>query len=137
MLLVLEKYLKYPEKLWKPLRHAYALLFIMLGWVLFRSTDIVYAWNYTKVLFGLGGAGLYNNEATYYLREYGLTSLLGLIACLPVKDALQSFLGRFKTGGNAGLVTVHLRYALVLAVFALSIVYLVKSDFNPFIYFRF
>lgn len=137
VLLVLEKYLKYTQKLWKPLRHLYALLFILLGWVLFRSPDIGYALGYVKVLFGAGAAGIQNGETVYYLHEYGLVTLLGIIACLPVKDAFLSLIGRFKTDKNEGLVTGHVRNAFVLAVFALSIVYLVKSDFNPFIYFRF
>ncbi len=111
------------------LRHIYAMLFIMLGWVLFRADTFPRAGEMLGALFG--GAGFFDARAGYLLREYGFALLAAFPACLPIRPALEA---RLRPDGFLRVWGVP---ALALLLFVLSFVRLAGSSFNPFIYYRF
>lgn len=41
------------QKIWKPFQHVYTLSVILLGWVIFLSPTLTYAWKLLKVLLGI------------------------------------------------------------------------------------
>ncbi len=105
------------------LSHAYSLLAIGFGWMLFAITDLKMLGVYISRLF-TGGASA---EAVYYLKNYGVVLFIGIL--------LSSGLGnRFyeKIRGKA-VITVP----LLTVVFVLCIAYLADASYNPFLYFRF
>jgi alginate O-acetyltransferase complex protein AlgI len=71
-----------------------------------------------------------------FLKEYAVFYILAILFCRPLT-------GRFKymlANGNYGIlgkVMMVLYPVPVVAVFALSVIWLVKGAYNPFIYFRF
>ena len=116
-------------------QHLYALFFIVLGWVIFRSESMAYALGYAQALFG-GGQGLWDMQTVYYLLQYRWELIIAVLACLPVKVWLQTRLERSRTAFSTFCTTWGVK-VLALALFGLSIVQLVGSTYNPFIYFRF
>lgn len=108
---------------------------VMFGWVLFRAEDIRHAFRYLKNILCLTGNAFYGDVAGLYLREYAFIFAAGLLFCLPVLPALQKKLamanGRVRTvAQSAGVVVLFVG-------FILSVAYLAKGSYNPFIYFNF
>jgi alginate O-acetyltransferase complex protein AlgI len=138
LLLLLEKFFigKGLVKLWRPLQHLYAMFFIVLGWVLFRSQSLSYALEYLEAMMGLSGQPVVGSQALYYIVEYRFQMLAAFLVSMPLypllKKQMEEGLPR-RLSSAGGMV----QGALLLTLFGLSIIYLVNSTFNPFIYFRF
>ena len=110
-------------------RHIYALFFILLGWVLFRTEDFSQLAALLRTLF-TGGAAVTAEPFVFVLRQYGIELLLGALLCTPLgKTALQT-LDRTRFGRVV-------KYVLLLAIFALALLALVRSGVNAFIYAQF
>ena len=119
------------ERAPSPLRHLYAMVIVVLGWVLFRCEGLSAVGSYLGAMFGLSGAGW--GQALYFLRQYGVFLAVGVIASLPVKDALRAALQRRKAER-----AIQWGSALAgLALLGLSFLQLISSTANPFIYYRF
>src|SRR4029450_9771467 len=43
------------ERAWWPLRHAYTLAVVMIGWVFFRADTLTHAGGFLRSMFGVGG----------------------------------------------------------------------------------
>lgn len=130
LLLVLEKYVwgKGLEKLPACFQRLYALLVVLLGWVLFFSADLGSAIHYLTCLFGGGQVVVYNDTFLYLLKE-NLVLLLGAIAfCHPA--TYRTFQRITKRWSVLGIV-------VLLAVFVLCLAFLISTSYNPFLYFRF
>ena len=119
------------ERAPSPLRHLYAMVIVVLGWVLFRCEGLSAVGSYLGAMFGLSGAGW--GQALYFLRQYGVFLAVGAVASLPVKDALRAALQRRKAER-----TIQWGSALAgLALLGISFLQLISSTANPFIYYRF
>lgn len=118
-------------KRFRPLRHLYTMFFVVMGWVLFRAENMGWAIAYMKTMFLGGAAGLMDNTAYYYLCEYAITFILCIIACFPVKKLVE------RLSGKMALWTERLSVFWYVALFVLSLSYIAKSSYNPFIYFNF
>ncbi len=119
------------ERAPSPLRHLYAMVIVVLGWVLFRCEGLSAVGSYLGAMFGLSGGGW--GQALYFLRQYGVFLAVGAVASLPVKDALRAALQRRKAER-----TIQWGSALAgLGLLGLSFLQLISSTANPFIYYRF
>ncbi len=119
------------------MQHGYAMLLIMFGWVLFNSATLSAALDYLKGLLGIGTGCLLDKQFLYLLLEYKVELVLGVIAALPWKPALVQRMKQARYPGlmqNVGTLGANICTFLMLGV---SVVVLVNSSFNPFIYFRF
>ena len=56
------------NKAWRPLRHGYTLLLIIVAWVFFRAETVPMALHYLKAMFGLGFHD--SGQAVYSVIEY-------------------------------------------------------------------
>ena len=130
VLLLIEKFVPALQKLPGVLGHAYVLLMVMIGFVLFNATDIAQAGSDLAGLFGFGGVPLVSAEALYYLRSYGILFLFGFVGATPV---VRDLCKRYENHRLAAL----LEPALMLLLLLLCGAYLVDGSFNPFLYFRF
>ena len=130
VLLIIEKYFlgKYIEKAPAVIRHIYALLIVMIGWVFFSSPDLLHALNYIKVLFFAGGVKFADITTFYLLKTNLLLIVLGVIMSTHVP--YEQFEKLYKNHRFIGI-------ALLLIVFLLCVSYLIFSSYNPFLYFRF
>jgi alginate O-acetyltransferase complex protein AlgI len=130
--------------LWTPLRHTYALLVIMVGWVFFRSQDLGYALSYLQALSGFAkGDGVEIFVAMYLNREVLIALGLGILFSAPI----YPYIGRLRSrilNMNAGLFRHCLNQssslihgAALLGILVLCAMKLASGTYNPFIYFRF
>ena len=112
-------------------RHIYALLVILMGWILFRSDNLYCFFEYMANLFCLNGNGFFSAEAWMFLRENWLWFAGSLLACVP-PETRSTLAKRLRLKLPQALYP-----AAMLALLAVCIIYLVRSDYNPFIYFNF
>jgi alginate O-acetyltransferase complex protein AlgI len=125
--------------------HAYAILAVLFGWVLFRAADVPHALGYYGAMlnpFGFHEPGaalaiLLNNEVL-------LALALGALFSFPVLPKLLDRANAPKLAGPAHLIprldtrNVHVLSTLVLVSgLAVSVARLAGSSLNPFLYFRF
>ena len=130
LLLILEKLFLYDRLQKAPawIGHVYALILVVIGWVLFSVEDLPSCLMYLRSMF-FGGAGLCSGTFLYYLRSFAPSVIVMAFASTPLAKALYRRL-------PAGLTKV-LNPVLVLASLLLCTAYLVDSTYNPFLYFRF
>ena len=137
-LIMLEKafLLKFLKRIPRVFQHLYALLAVIIGWVFFRSATFGYAFSYIKSMFGANGNSLWDQQAVYYFAQYGIIILLAIIVSMPVFHFIKGFLPKGRNVGNVFGRNLIVSTGYVL-IFFLSLVSVVSSTFNPFIYFRF
>ncbi len=131
VLLVIEKQTGiHKSEKFKPVRYIYTIFFVIIGWVIFRASSIENAVEYIGAMFGFSGI-LSDNSALFYLKENVFGFVLALLASTPVfRKLYEKYLSESKSGQV--LVAVSL-----IIIFLLSIIYIVKGTYNPFIYFNF
>lgn len=126
------------------LQRIYAMLVIMLGWVIFRANDMVQAGAFCKAMigFGAGNSKMYYPE--FYLRADIVTVLILAMVCShPLLPTLKSLvLSVSEQRGRNGrrclrLTWASLRLVTMLATIFLASLFLSSGTYNPFIYFRF
>lgn len=125
------------QRLPSPLRHSYALLAVLTGWVFFRSETLGQAFGYLAALSGMTRGPHILSD--YLTRELLLALAIGSIACLPVFPLLQASWGRLAPRlGAVGATATELAGVMMLFVFFVaSTMLLAAGTYNPFIYFRF
>lgn len=138
MLLIFEKYLigNALSKLPHILQHIYALIFIFLGWLIFRSSSISQVYTLLQAMLGFAKEGLWNGQATYLFLQYRWALVAAFIFSLPIYPYIKQKLCR----SNSMLSSVLLTYGeslLALVIGFFSVMQLLASGFNPFIYFQF
>jgi len=107
------------------------LFIVALGWVLFRSASFNDAITYYKLLFGILRDPLPEFTITYYLNPQILVTVV--IACLLSVPLLSKITVSFenKLYWNVG------RSVFMGALLVLSLMFVMNSTYNPFIYFQF
>lgn len=128
IILLIEKFLlgKYLEKIPKAFQHLYTMIFVIFGWVLFRSETLSFGIDYIKTMLGLNGNQLISQTTTYYLMEYKVAFIIAIITSMPIYPWLNK---RFNLQ--------YIKPVFLIAMLTISVMYLITSTFNPFIYFRF
>lgn len=117
------------------LRHAYAILVFMIGWVFFRSTTLGQATAFLGAMAGRGSAAQLDLNL-YVNKEVMLAIVVGLVASTPVVPFSRQKLAAMPNGPltrGAGV----LRVGAFVTCFLFSAMRLSAGTYNPFIYFRF
>lgn len=115
------------DRLPSPVRWLYCMLVVLIGWVFFRAETLPQAMDYLQSMFSFGPQNWQHLPVIKLLtRENLCWFLCAVIICVP-KGKLWDRIDR----------SFMLRDVLILAAFFLSLCYLMITDFNPFIYFRF
>ncbi len=118
----------------KVLNHIYTLFFIIISFVIFDAVNMGEAFSYIKAMLGLSSVPLISTEFIYYLKEYIVVIVIGLIGATPLVKRVVTRL----TETKIIKVTVGIFEPIVLiALLVLVTAYLVDGSFNPFLYFRF
>lgn len=112
------------------LGHIYVWLAVMIGWVLFRSDSMGDAIAYLGVMFGSAGSPMADLHTTIYLNEYKYYFLFAMLFSMPVRKIIPAGIRQSKI---ASLV----QPAGYLLLLVLSVSFIVKDTYNPFIYFNF
>lgn len=123
--------LKALDKLPRLFRHAYALLLIVIGWVIFASDDVSVMLPYLGSMFGANGA--LGGMDVYTL----LTRAALMVICCVASTELPKRLFVTAAGKMNEKAAFTVKIVLTLALLALSVVFLIGDSYNPFLYFRF
>ena len=123
--------LKVLDKLPKIFRHIYTILLVLVSWVIFAFEDLSQIGTYLSTMFGLNGASFGNPEAIYYLSNYIVIIIIGIICSIPILHHKKKKENVEKTGVS---ILASICY---VAIIILSTASLVNNSFNPFLYFRF
>lgn len=113
----------------KLLHHAYCLLVLIIGWVIFRAENLAYAYVYLQNMFGLLSTHNIANQIGAYIDNLELIALTVAIVC-----ALPIFKNMLKVKSSWANLAINI---WLLILFLLSTAALASSTYNPFIYFRF
>ena len=128
VLLTIEKLTKFHEKI-GGFGHVYTMLFVILGWVLFRADSISAAVSYMGAMLGLTSNVLCDDLILTYLSYNKVYFIFGILACFPIQKLIKPKISE---------KLYNVLSAIVLAVlFIISISFMVKGSYNPFIYFNF
>ena len=135
IILVLEKLFisRLLDKLPSIIKHLYAIILIIIGWVIFRVENfdtlklfLLNMFNFSKSDFL---SLVSSNISIVYVWPY---IIIGIIGSIPLFGNLLNKLN------NSNKIYIQIIYDLfILSIFILTIIYLISSSYNPFIYFRF
>ena len=113
----------------------YTIFVVMIGWVFFRAPDIGYAFEFIILLFSFNFNSFVDYNALRYINyEFLIYLFAGVIFSAPVLPVIS---GKIRLISFPGLYYRILVYSNTIILFFVSIVYLAKGSYNPFIYFRF
>lgn len=133
VLLAIEKLFLYRalEKIPRFFRHAYTLLFVYFGWLLFTFEDGAAGIAYLCKMFGANGTALWQGSDLWLLLSNLVFLCILVIASTPYPKRLFWRLWEKSEAARAAAA------AGGAALLILCVAYLVNSSYNPFLYFRF
>ena len=137
VLLIIEKLflLKVLKKIPAFFSHVYTLFFVVIGWVIFGFDDMTKGWEYLKGMFGFGGLQLVDNMSLYLLLSNLVLILILIVASTPLPAKLgRKIMSLVQTKTWAAMIIENV---FIIAIFVISVAFLVNSTYNPFLYFRF
>lgn len=118
------------HKMFRPMRHVYVMVIVMLGWVFFRAETLSAATAYLHALAGLNPV-VQRAETVHYFLSTEL--LLVIFLALFASTSWPSRLVRWNNSSRLELVKLSIFSGLWL----ICSMYIAAGTYNPFIYFRF
>jgi len=152
--LVFEKYTGFEKRFvsrwFLPLKYGYTMLIVTVGWVLFKCgfdanmaamqgetvDSLSSTLHYVCTMFHLNGQPLWSDSATLWFHETRWFYVFAMIFSFPVTPWLICRGDSLKHPAAQWAFSLGFAFALI-GVFILSAAYIVKSSYNPFIYFNF
>ncbi len=135
-LLVTERLLRQrpvdPAVSWAPLRRAVVLLAVMIGWVVFRATDIGAALSYLGAMFSTGGTLIEPISQAFDTHTIIALTVGCASALLP-----GSFVGGIAITRLQGATGWSLRFAELFIAFPYTLLLVATGTFSPFLYYQF
>ena len=134
IILVIEKLFlkKFLEKSPNFIRWLYTIILIIIGWTIFRIEDIsLLGETLSKMIIFEKTNWLEFIRLNYHLVSYSIYLVLGIIFMFPWADNCIK-----KANNNQGVIHI-INNLFILGIFVISILFLIKDTYNPFIYFRF
>lgn len=133
-LLLLEKVFlgKWLQKLPKGIQWIYTMFFVLIGWVLFNRTEM----SQLSVAFSTMFSFTPTDWTQVIAADASLVSpllfmLLGILCMFPISEKIHAW------KGSQTAVFTAVSNVAYFALLLLSIVMIISSSYNPFIYFRF
>ena len=130
LILIFEKVigLKILKRIPAVFMHIYALILILIGWVIFNFTDFDMMINYFGLMFN--NPVIIDNISLYFIRDNIILIIISIIACLPVRlSRLNPFVINKKFE--------YLMPLIILGTLIICVAFICESSYNPFLYFRF
>lgn len=111
----------------KILSHFYVIFFLLISWAIFAVTDFSQLGILLQRMFGIGTAAASAGDWIYYLRNYAVTFLIGILFSTPLPWKCYCKLKNNKI----------INLLILGGILVVSVAYLVDATYNPFLYFRF
>lgn len=127
LFLSFEKFLESPlQKVWKPIRHLYTLIVVIVGWVFFRSESLTQAVSFLKTMIGINNGGSTASIRVFLTNEYILIFLISLFGATP-------FLSKISDKWKSGFISI----IILVCILLYSLAQLAGTTHSSFIYFKF
>ena len=132
IILVVEKFLlsKLLNKLPKIIQWIYALLFIIIGWIIFRANSLSDIWFFITKLFNFSGTDFISLLSINNFSLSIIYMIIGIIFMFPIYPKIKE-----KFENKTWFQWIEIMFCIGLLL--VCILYLTSSSYNPFIYFRF
>ena len=127
------------QRSWRLLRHFYAILVVLIGWVFFRAADLPQALNFISHMFNFAEfhADLYPLEA-YFTTEVMVLTLVAVMFSAPLVPIVGAAIERLRGISRLSWGAAHAaQTAFLICCFVLSSMAVTAQTHNPFLYFRF
>ena len=115
----------------KVILHFYTLIIVLFGWVIFRAESLTEAFQYIEKMFGVFDIQFVDIYFVSFIKSKLVYFVFGLIFAAPVYKYIEKVLNKHK------YASVALSSVVMITLFIITISYLVKGTYNPFIYFNF
>jgi alginate O-acetyltransferase complex protein AlgI len=127
------------HRCWRPLRHTYLVLGVVLTWVVFRSENLAQATLFLTTMAGLRSAEIPGVAPGLYWSTYhSLVLLAGFAGSFPLLPLIREKIMVMSVKNNvaAAMYSLVSLFALVM-IYVASAMHMAAGTYNPFIYFRF
>ncbi|MBO5649053.1 MAG: MBOAT family protein [Clostridia bacterium] len=111
---------------------------VLLGWVLFRAESLSSVLTYLSAMLGFGGAG--DTTALLFVTQKYPYYLAAFLFCAPIVPLLRARAENWRANPRTAplMILWDILYPpVMLGLFLVTAAYLLKSTYNPFIYFNF
>ncbi len=152
--LVFEKFTGFEKRFnspWQiPLKYAYAMLIVVVGWVLFKAgfdaneavmngetlNSLAITGSYLQIMFGLTSNAWFDDLAYFHLHEARYYFLFAALFSFPITPWL---IAKGESSQSSAIkILYNTAYALLFCgLFIISVAFVVRGGYNPFIYFNF
>lgn len=123
------------NKIPKLFQWMYAMLVVIIGWVLFRIENLSEAIHYIKKLFGVGINTINHGVLSHINLEILWMASFAIFLSLGLHRRLLNLLTKVLPKEHAIFLLV--KNTLLIFMFLITITYINSGSYNPFIYFRF
>jgi len=125
VILIFEKSIGLGKKWSLPpvIANIYTMVVVIVGWTIFKSGSLTQALSYLCNMIGIHANGLVDQTTLFYLRDNWMIFVAALVLVTPVGKYLEQ-----------KRVLYQLGLALVMII---SLIYIIKGNYSPFIYFSF
>lgn len=103
--------------------HIYTMFIVIIGMVIFMAPSLSIGMSYVGNMVGIGAAGWLDTTTLFYLKDNWIFFTLSVLFVTPIGKKLEKV---------SWLYQLLLGLALIL-----SIIYIIKGNYSPFIYFSF
>lgn len=127
--LYLTKYIKNWSRVWQSV---YTMFFVIIGWAIFRIEDITKLIDCIKAMFfyySIGSIDYFAYIQVFQIK-YIIIFIISILAATPIFKYITAKIEKLKYAQTLDDI-------ILIIMFIISILFLVVSDYNPFIYFRF
>ena len=138
ILLAFEKLTGYPKRFknifFIGLYRIWTLFCILIGWVLFRSSNVTQAFNYIKCMFSFR-SDLSAAYVGYLFKDNFILLIISIVLSVPILKWLSEQIIKHKTVYQPYFNIIYSLFLVLIFVIAISFV--VNTSYDPFIYFNF
>ena len=138
ILLAFEKLTGYPKRFKNIFLLGYyriwTLFCILIGWVLFRSSNVTQAFNYIKCMFSFR-SDLSAAYVGYLFKDNFILLIISIVLSVPILKWLSEQIRKHKTVYQPYFNIIYSLFLVLIFVIAISFV--VNTSYDPFIYFNF
>lgn len=117
-------------KLVNAFKWTYTILFVIIGWIIFRSESLSEGFIYLKTIFGLNNNPFVDGVFTGWFTQNLILLIVGAFLSTPIIKMISE-----KTKDNTAMRLIS--SIGLCCLFVLSVASLVSNSYNPFIYFNF
>lgn len=127
LFMLIERCTGFCAKIPKWIAYIYSMFVVMIGWVFFRAENLSSAVKYIGYMFNVNAGSKKNLDM---IRVFDMQTIIFTMLSILISLSVGKWISK-------KMKADWIKNIGVLAVFFLAICYMIASDYNPFIYFRF